>query len=216
MKKKIKIIIADDHKIFRKGLNTALSTIEGLEIIDEAENGFQLMELIKKNEPDVILLDVQMPEMDGIEALKIIKNDYPEIKVIVLTMYDDDAYILNLMEQGANAYLIKNTDADEIRIAINAVFEAGYYFNDRTSKALLEKIAHRGDFKKELNRKVALNERETAVLQLICQELTTAEIAAKIFLSPRTVEGIRAILIEKTGVKNVAGLVLYAVRNGYC
>ncbi len=215
MNKKIKIIIADDHKIFRKGLHTILSVTEKFDIIAEAENGAQLLKMLEQQLPDVILLDIKMPELDGIEALKIIKDKYPEIKVIMLTMYDDDAYIMNLMEQGANAFLIKNTDAEEIRNAIIATVESGYYFNDKTSKALLKKIATRGEFKQKLNNKIELNERESTTLKLICEEYSTAEIASQMFLSPRTIDGIRSTLLEKTGAKNTAGLVLFAVRNGY-
>lgn len=216
MKKKINIVIADDHKIFRKGIVAALSVYDQLEVIGEAENGLQLLEKVAALQPDVVLVDVKMPEMDGIEALKKLKTDYPDVKVVMLTMYDDDAHIQNLMELGANSYLAKDTDADEIRIAIISVFESGYYFNDKVSKALLKRVAGSISFKDNLFNKIELNERETSVLKLICKEFTTTEIANELFLSPRTIDGIRASLIEKIQVKNTAGLVLYAVRNGYC
>lgn len=216
MKNPIDIIIADDHKIFRRGIVAALSAFDRLNVIGEAENGMQLLEKIEALHPNVVLLDVKMPLLDGIETLKKIKVQYSDTKVVMLTMYDDDAHIQNLMELGANGYLAKDTDADEIRIALIAVHESGYYFNDKTSKALLKKVAGNMSFKDSIGKKIDLNEREVKVLQLICQEYTTAEIASEIFLSARTVEGLRASLIEKTNVKNTAGLVLYAVRNGYC
>lgn len=216
MSKQVNVVIADDHKIFRKGIIAALSIFDRIAVTGEAENGLQLLEKIAMLQPDVVLLDIKMPEMDGIEALKTIKIDYPKVKVVMLTMYDDDAHIQNLMELGANGYLAKDTDADEIKTAIVNVYESGYYFNDAISKALLKRVAGSISFKDNIFKKIELNEREVKVLHLICKEYTTAEIAADMFLSPRTIEGIRAALIEKTNVKNVAGLVLYAVRNGYC
>lgn len=210
---KIKIAIADDYKIYRDGLRVGLSADENMEIIGEADNGEDLMKLLQSISPDVILMDLKMPLMDGLEATKLIRKQYPSIKVLVITMYEDDKFIIHLMENGANGYLLKNTEPDEIRKSIYAVHENGYYFNDVVNKALLKKLVLKNNLKPSFNQNIDLTEREQEVLKMICEEKTAAEIAKEIFLSPRSVEGIRQRLIEKIGVRNTAGLVMFAVKN---
>ena len=209
----IKIAIADDYKIYRDGLKVALSTDENLKVIFEADNGEELMKGLETISPDVIIMDLKMPIMDGMEATKEVRKKYPSIKVLVVTMYDDDKFIIHLMENGANGYLLKNTEPDEIRKSIYSVHENGYYFNDVVNKALLKKLVLKNNLKPSFNQNVELTEREMEVLKLICEEKTAAEIAKEIFLSPRSVEGIRQRLIEKVGVRNTAGLVMFAVKN---
>jgi len=210
---KIKIAIADDYKIFREGLKVGLSAEENFDVILEADNGEELMKALETATPDVILMDLKMPLMDGMEATKAVRKKYPTIKVLVVTMYDDDKFIIHLMENGANGYLLKNTEPDEIKKSIYAVHENGYYFNDLVNKALLKKLVLKNNLKPSFNQNVELTEREMEVLKLICEEKTAAEIAKDIFLSPRSVEGIRQRLIEKIGVRNTAGLVMFAVKN---
>jgi DNA-binding NarL/FixJ family response regulator len=210
----IKIAIADDYKIYRDGLKVGLSADNKLEIIAEADNGEDLMKILETNSPDVILMDLKMPIMDGMEATKLIRQKYPSIKVLVVTMYEDDKFIIHLMENGANGYLLKNTEPDEIIKSIYAVHENGYYFNDVVNKALLKKLILKNNLKPSFNQNIDLTEREQEVLKMICEEKTAAEIAKEIFLSPRSVEGIRQRLIEKIGVRNTAGLVMFAVKNG--
>ncbi|MBK7289931.1 MAG: response regulator transcription factor [Chitinophagaceae bacterium] len=209
----IKIAIADDYKIYRDGLKVALSTDENLKVIFEADNGEELMKGLETISPNVIIMDLKMPIMDGMEATKEVRKKYPSIKVLVVTMYDDDKFIIHLMENGANGYLLKNTEPDEIRKSIYSVHENGYYFNDIVNKALLKKLVLKNNLKPSFNQNVELTEREVEVLKLICEEKTAAEIAKDIFLSPRSVEGIRQRLIEKVGVRNTAGLVMFAVKN---
>ncbi|MBK9569181.1 MAG: response regulator transcription factor [Chitinophagaceae bacterium] len=211
---KIKIAIADDYKIYRDGLKVGLSKDDNLEIISEADNGEDLMKLLETNAPDVIIMDLKMPIMDGMEATKLVRKNYPAIKVLVVTMYEDDKFIIHLMENGANGYLLKNTEPDEIIKSIYAVYENGYYFNDVVNKALLKKLVLKNNLKPSFNQNIDLTEREQEVLKMICEEKTAAEIAKEIFLSPRSVEGIRQRLIEKIGVRNTAGLVMFAVKNG--
>jgi len=211
---KIKIAIADDYKIFRDGLKVGLSNDENLSVITEADNGEDLMKELEIHSPDVILMDLKMPIMDGMEATKAIRKKYPSIKVLVVTMYDDDKFIIHLMENGANGYLLKNAEPEEIRKSIYAVFENGYYFNDLVNKALLKKLVLKNNLKPSFNQNIDLSEREQEVLKLICEEKTTSEIGKEIFLSPRSIEGIRQRLIEKVGVRNTAGLVMFAVKNG--
>lgn len=210
---KIKIAIADDYKIFREGLKVGFSADENLEVIMEADNGEDLLKALETITPDVIIMDLKMPIMDGMEATKAVRKKYPDIKVLVVTMYDDDKFIIHLMENGANGYLLKNTEPDEIRKSIYAVHENGYYFNDVVNKALLKKLVLKNNLKPSFNQNIELTEREMEVLKLICEEKTATEIAKDIFLSPRSVEGIRQRLIEKVGVRNTAGLVMFAVKN---
>jgi DNA-binding NarL/FixJ family response regulator len=208
----IKYAIADDHTIFRQGLRYALADDKKLKITGEAANGVELLKIIEKQQPDVVLLDLKMPEMDGIETTKQLHTNYPRIKILMLTTYDDEHLILHLIELGANGYLLKNADPGEIKKAIYTVYENDYYFNDLMNNALLRNITRKPESGQKET--IKLNSRETEVLKLICMELTTAEIAEKVCLSPRTVEGIRTSLIEKSGVKNIAGLVLFAIKNG--
>lgn len=212
--KPIKYAIADDHKIFRKGLRLILDDDNELECVGEAENGRQLLALLDMAPVDVILLDLKMPEMDGIEVTKNVRFKHPTIKIVILTMHDDEHYILHLMEAGANGYLIKNADPEEVKTAIHAVQANGYYFNDHVSNIMLKTIMNKNAIAPSFNSTIKLTDKEKEVLKLICQEHTTAEIGEKIFLSPRTVEGIRAMLLEKIGVRNTAGLVIYALKNG--
>jgi DNA-binding NarL/FixJ family response regulator len=212
--KKIKIGIADDYKIYRDGLKVGLMADEKFEIIMEADNGEDLLKAMKTSLPDIVIMDLKMPIMDGMEATKLIRKNFPEVKVLVVTMYDDDKFIIHLMEIGANGYLLKNAEPEEIRKAIYSVKENGYYFNDLVNKALLKKLVIKNHIKPSFNKDVEFTERELEVLKMICEEKTAAEIGKEIFLSPRSVEGIRQRLIEKVGVRNMAGLVMFAVKSG--
>ena len=212
--KKINIAIADDYKIFREGIKKCIASDKNLEVSSEADNGEDLINSLKTHQPDVVIMDLKMPIMDGMEATQLIHKNYPKVKVLVVTMYEEDKFIIHLMEIGANGYLLKNSEPDEIRRAIYAVHENGYYFNDLVNKALLKKLVLRPNIKPSFNQDVEFTERELEVLKLICEEKTAAEIAKEIFLSPRSVEGIRQRLIDKVGVRNTAGLVMFAVKNG--
>ncbi|NCD72301.1 response regulator transcription factor [Mucilaginibacter agri] len=210
----IKIAIADDYAIYRDGLKIGLKPDRNLHVVLEAGNGVELLERLDGLDVDVILMDLKMPLMDGIEATREVKKKFPSVKILAITMYDDDKFIIHLMENGANGYLLKNTEPEEIRKAIYAAHESGYYFNDIVNKALLKKLVLRGNFKPSFNQQIDFTEREMEVLKLICNEKTAAEIGHEIFLSPRSVEGIRQRLIDKIGVRNTAGLVMFAVKSG--
>ncbi|HEY8898682.1 MAG TPA: response regulator transcription factor [Niastella sp.] len=209
----MKIAIADDYKIYRDGIKVGLEKDPNLQVMLEADNGEDLLKGIELELPDVIIMDLKMPIMDGIEATKAIKSRYSTIKVLVLTMYEDEKFIIHLMQSGANGYLLKNSDSPEIIKAIYAVHENGYYFNDIVNKALLKKLVIKGNIKPSFKQNIQFSERELEVLKLICEEKTAAEIGGEIFLSSRSVEGIRQRLIEKVGVRNTAGLVMFAVKN---
>lgn len=210
----IKIAIADDYKIYRDGLKVGLAADDNLQVVLEADNGEDLLNGLKENAADIILMDLKMPIMDGMEATKEVRKKFPQIKVLVVTMYEDDKFIIHLMENGANGYLLKNADSDEIRKSIYAVHENGYYFNDLVNKALLKRLVLKGNIKPSFNQNVDFTERELEVLKLIWEEKTASEIGKEIFLSPRSVEGIRTRLIEKIGVRNTAGLAMFAIKNG--
>ena len=213
MEKTIKYAIADDHKLFRKGIIAVLEDSPGFKLVLEAQNGRELLNNLNKAKPDIILLDLRMPEMDGIETTVEIRKQNEDVKIIIVTMLDDEKYVIHLMEVGANGYLLKNAEPEEIKTAITTAYENGYYFNDYVNKALLKRVVHKNQLKPVFNNNIELTSREIEVLKLICNEQTANEISKLIFLSPRTVEGIRTKLLEKIGVKNTAGLVMYAVKN---
>lgn len=210
--KTIKVAIADDHALFRAGVKTALSIKKDIELIAEADNGMQLLNLLKHIDPDVILLDIQMPIMDGIQTLPEIRKIRPEAKVIILSMHNDHSVISKLMEIGANSYLTKNSDPETIYQAIKTCYEHEFFFNELTNKALLTGLRKRTDMFG--HQEAELSDKELRVLKLMCEEKTTKEIADIVDISPRTVEAIRDKLKTKTGAKSMAGLVMYAVKNG--
>ena len=211
----IKVLIADDHVLYRAGVKTALSTKNDIKVIAEADNGMHLLNMLKIIQPDVILLDIQMPVMDGIGALPEIKKNWPHIKVIMLTMMDDHSMITRLMELGANSYLSKTSDSEIIYEAIKTCFEQEYYFNTLTNKALLTNLKIRNTItpQKIVQMEANLNDKDILILKLMCEEKSTKEIADIVDLSPRTVEAIRDKLKVKTGAKSTAGLIMYAVKN---
>ena len=211
----IKVIIADDHVLYRAGVKTALSQKKDIQIIAEADNGMHLINLLKSMPADVILLDIQMPVMDGIHALPEIRKVCPNAKVIMLTMMDDHSMITKLMEIGANSYLSKTSDSEVIYEAIKTVYADNYYFNTLTNQALLTNLKNRNvQMPQEMRGpEVHLNDKETLILRLMCEEKSTKEIADIVELSPRTVEALRDKLKVKTGAKTTAGLILYAVKN---
>jgi DNA-binding NarL/FixJ family response regulator len=209
----IKVIIADDHALFRTGVKTSLSMRHDIKLIAEAENGMQLINLLKHVKPDVILLDIQMPIMDGLSALPEIKQLHPDVKVIMLSMINDSSMITRLMEVGANAYLTKDSDPEVICQAIITCYEEEFFFNDLTNKALLHGLRSK-KAPEPVTSDVHLTDKEITILKLMCDEMSTKEIADMVDLSPRTVESIREKLKTKTRVKSMAGLVMYAVKAG--
>jgi DNA-binding NarL/FixJ family response regulator len=209
----IKVAIADDHALFRTGVKTSLSGHKDIQMIAEAENGMQLLNLLKHIKPDVILLDIHMPIMDGYTALPEIKKLYPDMKVIMLSMNNDPSIITRMMEIGANSYLTKESDSETIYHAIRTCFEQEFFFNDLTNKALLNGLRMKKPTEASTP-EVNLNDKEVTILKLMCEEKSTKEIADIVDLSPRTVEAIRDKLKTKTGVKSMAGLVMYAVKAG--
>jgi DNA-binding NarL/FixJ family response regulator len=210
----IRLIIADDHVLYRAGVKNALSSKKNIKVIAEADNGSHLLNILKGIQPDVILLDIQMPIMDGITTLPEIKKLYPHIRVIMLTMMDDQSMITKLMELGANSYLTKTSDSEIIYEAIKTCYEQEFYFNSLTNKALLNNLRQKTPSSVKLQQEDAtLSDKEITVLRLMCEEKSTREIAEAVDLSPRTIEAIRDKLKTKTGAKSTAGLIMFAVKN---
>lgn len=214
---KIRVAIADDQQLFRQGLVALINDFDELELVAEAENGKLLLEALRKlpQLPDLALIDMNMPEMNGVELNDILHNEFPTIKVIVLTVYDQERFISRMVDAGACGYLLKNCDAEELMTAIRAVDKNGFYLNNNTLKAMRNAAHYRNQNIRNVNNiPIEISSREQEVLKLICRELTNAEIAEKLFISSRTVEGHRNNLLAKTGCRNTAGLVIFAIRHG--
>lgn len=211
----IKIAIADDHKIFRDGIKMALSSKENLKMIWEAEDGKDLLHKISIKMPDVLLMDIRMPEIDGINAIEILRKEYDDLKIIVLTMYDDQQMISRMMEMGANAYLTKTTDPDEIYQAILTCMNEDFYFNQLVNNAVMGKLIQKKNVRNHYGSHVPISfsEKELKILQLLGEDKTTDEISKVIFLSPRTIETIRQNMKNKVGAKTIGGLLMYGMRN---
>ena len=209
----IKVAIADDHKIFRKGVILSMRSYSNIKFVLEADNGEELIAKIPEFEPNVVLCDLKMPIKDGIDATKLITKNFPNIRVIILTMYEDERFVGHLMDCGAAGYLLKNTDPVEINKAIIDVIRTGFYLNPFVNKVLIKKNYSKQKFNPSLTSEVVLSEREKEVLTLVCMEFTAAEIAGKMEISTRTVEAIKDRLMERFGVKNSVGLVFYAMKN---
>lgn len=210
----IKIIIADDHQLFREGIRQALASESHIHILAEAADGKELVSIATQYLPDVILTDIKMPVMDGIKATKTLLENNPDLKIIGLSMFDDEANIVDMLEAGARGYLIKNADRKEIVDAIHSVFSGDLYYCKHTSFALAKMISSSRFNPYKKKEKVEFTEREMEIIQLICEQLTNKEIGDRLFISARTVEGHRMKIQEKIQVKNTVGIVVYAIKNG--
>ena len=210
----IKIALVDDEVLFRKGISFLLQREDNIDIVFEASNGEELLSQLNDIEikPDIIIMDLKMPVLNGVEATKIIRKSFPEIKIIALTSYDTKSFVANMIQVGAVAYLIKNTTPKALLHTINQVAKKGFYYNENVLETIKETILSSKKPKSNLETGF-LSPREIEILQLICQQKTTAEIAEELFLSPRTVEGHRNNLLLKTESRNIAGLVVYAIQN---
>lgn len=206
----IKIIITDDQTLFREGLAAALKNFIVIKVIAVAANGEKLLEILKEQTPDILLLDLKMPNMDGVEVLKHIRKNGLDIKTIVLTMHDDEEFILDMIESGANSYLLKDTGIKELYDTILKVFENGCHYNEKVLDVLNKGLLT----KKRPGAKIYFSEPELKVLKLICREFSNSEIGKQLYLSPRTIEGYKRRLQLKVGAKNLAGLIVYAAKNG--
>ncbi len=210
----IRLALADDQTLFRKGLAILLREMEGVEVALESAHGADLLKAIALVPVDIVLLDLEMPVMNGAETMARIREEHPELRVIMLSMHAEESTIVRMMELGANAYVLKTAEPEEIESAIRSVAESGYYFSDLVSRLMLHGLVTKRKVQPRFPEHEPLTERELLVLQMICQEFTTTEIAGKLFLSPRTIEGYRNNILQKTGARNTAGIVVYAMAQG--
>ena len=206
----MKILLVDDHTLFRNGLKMLLDTLPGYEVTGEASNGKEFLELIAKYDYDIIFLDIEMPEINGIEAAKQAIEQKPELRIITLSMYGDEEYYDQMVDAGAKGFLLKNTNLQEVKTAIDTVMSGGNYFSQELMQSLLR------NYKSVKETKVPeaeLSEREIEILLLICSGLSNQQIGDTLFISKRTVEKHRANILSKSNCKNTAGLVMYAIKN---
>jgi two-component system, NarL family, invasion response regulator UvrY len=208
------IVLVDDHVLLRNGLAGLLSSL-GHAVLFEADNGKDFIEKLQpKNLPDIVLLDINMPQMDGYETARWLKENYPDIKILALSMYDNENAIINMLKNGAKGYILKDSDPSQLKAALHSLMDKGYYYSDLVSGKLIHAINHLDDNGNGLQKTMHLNDREKEFLKYTCTELTYKEIADKMFVSPRTIDGYRDALFEKLNVKTRVGLVIYAIKNG--
>lgn len=210
-----KIVLVDDHVLLRKGLADLVRN-QGYSVLFEAGNGKDFCEkLQKENLPDLVLLDINMPVMDGYETALWIKRNHPDIKVLALSMYDDENAVIRMVKNGARGYILKDTEPAELRAAIEAILNKGFYYSEMVTGRLIHSISGLDDEQQATQQQLLnLTEREIEFLKLACSEMTYKEIADKMHLSPRTVDGYRDTLFQKLELKTRTGLVIYAIKNG--
>jgi DNA-binding NarL/FixJ family response regulator len=210
MKDKIKIIIVDDHEIFRNGLKMVLGKLSYVSLIGEAQNGQEFLDILTKDKPDIVLLDLEMPIMNGIEAAKLALEKFPDLNIITLTMFNDDEYIKSMMDVGVKGFLIKNINKDTLDKAILTVVNGGNYYSEELFEFFSKQLTK--DKKSDKNI-IDLTRREKEILQLLCEGLSNKEIAEELFISERTVLGHKTNLMIKTNCKNSLSLMAYAIKN---
>ena len=212
--KKFKIILVDDHTLLRDALSNLINSFEEFSVINSLSNGTELIRALSEGyKPDLILLDLNMPVLDGFETSKWLNINYPEIKILILTMYDSEIALIRLLKVGVKGFLKKDTHPNELRIALNAVSENGYYYAQDTTGKLANLFQKNADSQNFVE-KAMLNENELEFLRLASTDLTYKEIASNLNLSPRAIDGYRDSLFEKLDVKSRVGLAIYAVKNG--
>ena len=214
MIKKLKVYIADDHTLFRKAMVNLILSFDSVQTVKDAENGKELLTLMKYETPDVAIVDLQMPVMDGADTCEAILEKFPDVKIIILTMHDSEKYILHMMEMGVHAFLLKNTEPDELEEAIVSIVEKDFYHNDLVASVLRKNVRDKKAGQRPVFTNAELSEREKEIVMLVCQELTMKEIGHKLSISENTVRNHRANIMEKIGVNNMVGLVKYAYESG--
>jgi two-component system invasion response regulator UvrY len=210
--KQIQVAIADDHTLLRKALAKLIGSFEGYAVLFEADNGKEIKKKINEHlVPDLILLDVNMPEMDGFETAGWLNKNYPKIKVLALSMFNDERTIIRMLRQGARGYIMKNIDPEELKKALDSVIKKNFYLSEEISGKIISGLHKDADRNEDLPQ---LSQKERDFLRHVCSEVTYKDIAAKMFVSPRTVDEYRNSLFEKLKVRTRVGLVMYAIRNG--
>jgi len=212
--KKIKIVIADDHTIFRQGLRMLLAQEDDMEVVGEAADGIEALELAKKCNPDIILLDIAMPNMDGVKVAGKIKKSLPQIKIIVLTSYSDDQFLFEFLKLGVSGFVLKDSASQELIYSIRKSNEGMVFFDPSVSKKVMEKFTQVSGGKSDFVNYGKLSDREKEVLRLVAEGCATKEVAEKLYISPKTVENHRANIMKKLNIRDRTGLTKYALRLG--
>jgi DNA-binding NarL/FixJ family response regulator len=208
MNKKTKVFIVEDHTIFREGLKRVISEIDEVELIGEAENGAVFLEMLKKVSPDVVLMDIQMPVMDGIEATERALKQDPSLKILVISMFGEEEYVYSMVENGVAGFILKTSGILDLERAIKKVSEGQQYYSEEIMSILVKKFRSIDSVEK-----ITFTDKEKEVLRMLCKGFSNNDIADKLFMSVRTVEGYRNKLLQKTGSVNVINLVIYALKN---
>jgi DNA-binding NarL/FixJ family response regulator len=214
-KSKASVAVVDDHVLLRNGLANLIRGLDSYAVLFEADNGKDFIEQLKPLYlPDIVLMDINMPEMDGYETALWLKRNYPGIKVLALSMYDNENAVIRMMKNGARGYILKDIDPVEFRRALDSLLSKGYYYSELFTGKLIHSVNNVDGSEQSMHSLTLLNDRELVFLKLACTEMTYKEIAEKMFLSARTIDGYRDALFEKLNVKSRVGLVTYAIRNG--
>jgi DNA-binding NarL/FixJ family response regulator len=213
MRNTISLVIADDHEIFRDGLALMLSKQNEISLVGQAGDGKELIALTEKLHPDIVITDIKMPRMDGIEATRLLLQKNPDLKIIALSMFDEDNLIVEMLEVGARGYLLKNADKKEILDAIVSVYEDHVFYCRHTSARLATMIAKSRFDPRKKNQEIIFNDREKEIIQMICKQFTAQQIGEQLYLSKRTVEGYKTKILEKMNARNTAGVVIFALKN---
>ena len=212
--KKIRIVIADDHTIFRQGLRMLLAQEDDMEVVGEAADGIEALELAKKHNPDIILLDIAMPTMDGVKVASKIKKTLPQTKIIVLTSYSDDQFLFEFLKLGVSGFVLKDSASQELIYSIRKSNEGMVFFDPSVSKKVMEKFTQVSGGKSDFVNYGKLSDREKEVLRLVAEGCATKEVAEKLYISPKTVENHRANIMKKLNIRDRTGLTKYALRLG--
>ncbi len=210
----IRVTLLDDHVLLRNGLAGLVNNL-GYEILSQHDNGQDFVTGFKKEQPpDIVLMDINMPVMDGYQTTLWLKKNHPDVKVLALSMYDDENAIIRMLKSGAKGYILKDADPAELKQAIQAVLTRGFYYTEMVTGKLIHSFGNNDDDDAGVGGASKLSDREIEFLKLVCTEMTYKQVAEKMFLSPRTIDGYRDALFEKLNIKTRVGLVLYAIKNG--
>lgn len=212
---KYKVALVDDHVLLRRGLAALVDSFDEFSVIFQADNGEQMQQQINSdNLPDLVLLDINMPKMDGYTSANWLKQKYPLVKIMALSMYDNENAVIRMFKAGAKGYILKDCEPPELRAALLSIMERGYYYSELVTGKLIHSI-NKLEEDNDMRNMTQLNDREIQFLKLVCTEMTYKEIAEQMFLSPRTIDGYRDALFEKLNIKTRVGLVMYAIKNGF-